>query len=66
MLSAVAFGDVFTSPSPQLVLHAIRSVTGPSGCLLIVKVCYLSSLIIFYVFYMNKILSSLFKREYNK
>ncbi len=36
-LSAAVAGDVFTSPSPDAVLAAIRSVTGPPGALLIVK-----------------------------
>lgn len=37
MLSAAVAGDVFTSPSPDAVLAAIREVTGPPGALLIVK-----------------------------
>jgi triose/dihydroxyacetone kinase / FAD-AMP lyase (cyclizing) len=37
MLSAAVAGDVFTSPPPDAVLAAIRAVTGPRGCLLIVK-----------------------------
>ena len=37
MLSAAVAGDVFTSPSPDDVLAAIRAVAGPPGCLLIVK-----------------------------
>jgi dihydroxyacetone kinase len=37
MLSAAVAGDVFTSPPPDAVLAAIRAVTGPPGCLLIVK-----------------------------
>src|SRR6266436_9515504 len=37
MLSAAVAGDVFTSPSPDAVLDAIRAVTGPPGALLIVK-----------------------------
>src|SRR5262245_46460959 len=37
MLSAAVAGDVFTSPSPEAVLAAIRAVTGPPGVLLIVK-----------------------------
>jgi dihydroxyacetone kinase len=37
MLSAAVAGDVFTSPSPDAVLAAIRAVTGPPGALLIVK-----------------------------
>ena len=35
--SAAVAGDVFTSPSPDAVLAAIRAVTGPPGALLIVK-----------------------------
>ncbi|MAN77646.1 MAG: dihydroxyacetone kinase subunit DhaK [Rhizobiales bacterium] len=37
MLSAAVAGDVFTSPSVDAVLAAIRSVSGPAGCVLIVK-----------------------------
>lgn len=37
MLSAAVAGDVFTSPSTDAVLAAIRHVTGPAGALLIVK-----------------------------
>ena len=37
MLSAAVLGGVFASPSPQQVYQAIRLVTGPAGCLLIVK-----------------------------
>ena len=37
MLSAAVAGEVFTSPSPDAVLAAIRAVTGPPGALLIVK-----------------------------
>jgi dihydroxyacetone kinase len=37
MLSAAVAGDVFTSPSPDAVLAAIRAVTGPKGAVLIVK-----------------------------
>ncbi len=37
MLSAAVAGDVFTSPSPDAVLAALRAVTGPHGALLIVK-----------------------------
>ncbi|PRP87499.1 dihydroxyacetone kinase [Planoprotostelium fungivorum] len=37
MLSAAVLGDVFSSPTPMQVLSAIRAVTGPAGCLLIVK-----------------------------
>ena len=31
MLSAAVAGDVFTSPSPDAVLAAIRAVAGPPG-----------------------------------
>jgi triose/dihydroxyacetone kinase / FAD-AMP lyase (cyclizing) len=37
MLTAAVIGEVFTSPSVDAVLAAIRLVTGPAGCLLIVK-----------------------------
>jgi dihydroxyacetone kinase len=37
MLSAAVAGEVFTSPSTDAVLDAIRSVAGPAGVLLIVK-----------------------------
>src|SRR5579871_6907749 len=37
MLSAAVAGDVFTSPAPDAVLAAIKSVAGPAGALLIVK-----------------------------
>ncbi len=37
MLSAAVAGEVFTSPTPDAVLAAIRAVTGPPGALLIVK-----------------------------
>jgi dihydroxyacetone kinase len=37
MLSAALVGDVFTSPSTDAVLAAIRAVAGPAGALLIVK-----------------------------
>ncbi|MBU0557121.1 MAG: dihydroxyacetone kinase subunit DhaK [Alphaproteobacteria bacterium] len=37
MLTAAVAGEVFTSPSVDAVLAAIRLVTGPAGCLLIVK-----------------------------
>jgi len=37
MLTAAVLGAVFTSPSVDAVLGAIRAVTGPAGCLLIVK-----------------------------
>jgi ATP-dependent dihydroxyacetone kinase len=37
MLTAAIAGDVFTSPSVDAVLEAIRAVTGPAGAVLIVK-----------------------------
>ena len=37
MLTAAVAGDVFTSPSTDAVLAAIRAVSGPEGALLIVK-----------------------------
>jgi ATP-dependent dihydroxyacetone kinase len=37
MLTAAVAGDVFTSPSTDAVLAAIRRVAGPAGALLIVK-----------------------------
>ncbi|CAH0491839.1 unnamed protein product [Peronospora farinosa] len=37
MLTGVVCGDVFASPSTQQVLTAIRLVTGPHGCLVVVK-----------------------------
>ena len=37
MLTAAACGDVFASPSVDAVLAGILAVTGPAGCLLIVK-----------------------------
>ena len=37
MLTAAVSGEIFASPSVEAVLAAIRSVTGPAGCLLIVK-----------------------------
>ncbi len=37
MLSAAVAGDVFTSPSSDAVLDALRVVGGPSGVLMIVK-----------------------------
>lgn len=37
MLSAAVCGDVFASPSVEAVLSTIRAVTGPAGCLLVVK-----------------------------
>ncbi|XP_078170687.1 putative 3,4-dihydroxy-2-butanone kinase isoform X2 [Carex rostrata] len=37
MLTAAVSGDVFTSPPVDSILAAIRAVTGPKGCLLIVK-----------------------------
>ena len=37
MLTAAVCGDVFSSPSVDAVLAGILAVTGPAGCLLIVK-----------------------------
>jgi len=37
MLSAAVAGNVFTSPSPDAVLAAIRATAGPAGVLLIIK-----------------------------
>lgn len=37
MLTAAVAGDVFTSPSTDAVLSAIKAVSGPAGALLIVK-----------------------------
>ncbi|KAH9532374.1 hypothetical protein CY35_19G089900 [Sphagnum magellanicum] len=37
MLTAAICGDVFASPSVNAILAGIRAVTGPPGCLLIVK-----------------------------
>jgi dihydroxyacetone kinase len=37
MLSAAVAGDVFTSPSPDAVLAALRATAGPAGAVLIVK-----------------------------
>ena len=37
MLSAAVAGEIFTSPSTDVVLEAIRAVAGPQGVLLIVK-----------------------------
>ncbi|CAD6214290.1 unnamed protein product [Miscanthus lutarioriparius] len=37
MLTAAVSGDVFASPPVDSILAAIRAVTGPLGCLLIVK-----------------------------
>ena len=37
MLTAAVCGDVFASPSVEAVLAGILAVTGPSGCLLVVK-----------------------------
>lgn len=37
MLTAAVCGEVFASPSVDAVLAAILAVTGPAGCLLIVK-----------------------------
>ncbi|HEY7211860.1 MAG TPA: dihydroxyacetone kinase subunit DhaL [Bryobacteraceae bacterium] len=37
MLSAAVAGEIFTSPSVESILAAIRTVTGPLGVLLVVK-----------------------------
>jgi dihydroxyacetone kinase len=37
LLSAAVCGDVFASPSVDAVLAGILSVTGPAGCLLVIK-----------------------------
>ena len=37
MLTAAVCGEVFASPSVDAVLAAIEAVTGPAGCLLVVK-----------------------------
>ena len=37
MLTAAVSGDLFTSPSVEAVLAAIRAVTGPAGALLVIK-----------------------------
>uniref|UniRef100_A0A7N0VAE0 3,4-dihydroxy-2-butanone kinase n=1 Tax=Kalanchoe fedtschenkoi TaxID=63787 RepID=A0A7N0VAE0_KALFE len=37
MLTAAICGDVFASPTVDAILAGIRAVTGPKGCLLIVK-----------------------------
>jgi dihydroxyacetone kinase len=37
MLSAAVAGDVFTSPSPDAVLAALRATAGPRGALLVIK-----------------------------
>lgn len=37
MLTAAVCGDIFASPSVDAVLAGILAVTGPAGCLLIVK-----------------------------
>ena len=37
MLTAAVCGDIFSSPSVDAVLAGILAVTGPAGCLLIVK-----------------------------
>nr|MBA3326217.1 dihydroxyacetone kinase subunit DhaK [Paracoccaceae bacterium] len=37
MLTAAVSGEIFASPSVAAVLAGIRAVTGPAGCLLIVK-----------------------------
>ncbi|HEU4536936.1 MAG TPA: dihydroxyacetone kinase subunit DhaK, partial [Polyangiaceae bacterium] len=37
MLSAAVCGEIFASPSVEAVLAGILAVTGPAGCLLIIK-----------------------------
>ncbi|MCI62907.1 34-dihydroxy-2-butanone kinase, partial [Trifolium medium] len=37
MLTAAICGDVFASPTVDAILAGIRTVTGPMGCLLIIK-----------------------------
>jgi dihydroxyacetone kinase len=37
MLAAAVAGDVFTSPSPDAVLAAVRATAGPAGALLVIK-----------------------------
>jgi dihydroxyacetone kinase len=37
MLTAAVSGEIFASPSVDAVLTGIRAVTGPNGCLLVVK-----------------------------
>ncbi len=37
MLAAAVSGEIFASPSVAAVLAGIRAVTGPAGCLLVVK-----------------------------
>ncbi|MEG9529733.1 MAG: dihydroxyacetone kinase subunit DhaK, partial [Hyphomicrobiales bacterium] len=37
LLSAAVCGDVFASPSVDAVLAGILAVTGPAGCLLVIK-----------------------------
>src|SRR5947209_13886476 len=37
LLSATVCGDVFASPSVDAVLAGILAVTGPAGCLLVIK-----------------------------
>ncbi len=37
MLTAAVCGDVFASPGVDPVLAGILAVTGPAGCLLVVK-----------------------------
>src|SRR5262245_30867756 len=37
MLCAAVAGDVFTSPSPDAVLAALRATAGPAGALLVIK-----------------------------
>lgn len=37
MLTAVSCGDIFASPTVDSVLETIKTVTGPAGCLMIIK-----------------------------
>jgi dihydroxyacetone kinase len=37
MLSAAVAGDVFTSPTPDAVLAAVRATAGPGGAVLVIK-----------------------------
>lgn len=37
MLTAAICGDIFSSPPVDSILAGIRAVTGPKGCLLVVK-----------------------------
>ena len=37
MLTAAVCGEVYASPTVEAILAAIKTVTGPAGCLLIIK-----------------------------